>query len=489
MQAAKPQLFRRQIALGRLNDGTIYCGCAQLEASNTMNTIQSFGCITRLLGCLLCSLLSAACRPNEDVHLSTSALKIGFFTPARVEPQLVNTTHFGMVNAISPEQLAESLKIAKGTAYKVIVDLGPVLLQLRDKKSLSVTYTDSQGQKHTKKIGPERFYKVFQFKDPAKMAVSIAPYLDLIEQYRDQVSALFLADEPYLNGISKAEMEAAAQHIKSLLLTRGLDYLPLGIIFSSGMFDASFASHINRAAGDYAYSIDQHLMNNKSSQNPEFRQWRKTISQSRLTTYEQAGNMYTGGGIPQGYDIIGFNFYLSTLLLDAVHNRTLQHLASRQLDAACDRFSQTDIQQLRKHLSFFQDGPVVPGDAPREEDKQILDAAYNCRMNSLTRLLAQQNKAPGTGFVMFSETSNNGVLEFDARLNIESGQPSALVEWRVLEETRRATNFYLTNQQFYNHGLLFFTYANAFDHTIQMAVGGAANMPAVLEHIFALSKP
>lgn len=90
---------------------------------------------------------------------------------------------------------------------------------------------------------------------------------------------------------------------------------------------------------------------------------------------------------------------------------------------------------------------------------------------------------------MISETSNNGVLEFDARLNIENSQPPALVEWRVLEETRRATDFYLSNQHVYNQGLLFFTYANAFDHTIQMPVGGAANMPAVLEHIFTLSKP
>lgn len=454
-----------------------------------MNANQRLGLITHLLVGLLGGLLLTACHPTEEPRQPSAPVKIGFFTPARVEPQLVKTTHFGMVNAISPEQVAQSLQTAKGTPYKVILDLGPVLLQLRDKKLLSTTYTDTQGQKHTKQMGPERFYKVFQFKDPAKMTESMTPYLDLIEQHRDQISALFLADEPYLNGISKAEMEAAAQHIKSLLQPRGLDHLPLGIIFSSGMFDAHFASHINRAAGDYAHSIDQHLTNNKSNPTPEFRQWKKTIAKSRLTTYDQAGNMYTGGGFPQGYDIIGFNFYLSTLLLDGVHNRTLQHLASRQLDAACDRFSQTDVQQLRQQLSFFQDGPVVPGDVPRQQDKQLLDAAFSCRMNGLTQLLAQQNKAPSAGFVMISETSNNGVLEFDARLNIENSQPPALVEWRVLEETRRATDFYLSNQHVYNQGLLFFTYANAFDHTIQMPVGGAANMPAVLEHIFTLSKP
>lgn len=442
-----------------------------------------------LWGSLLVGMLLAACQPVEPVRPNTAPLKIGFFTPARVEPALVHTTHFGMVNAISPQQVAQSLQTAQGTSYQVILDLGPVLLELRDPQSLSATYTDTAGQRHGKQLRPERFYKVFQFKTPAKMAAALAPYLDLIEQHRSQISALFVADEPYLNGISKAEMEATAQHLKNWLRPRGLDHLPLGIIFASGMFDAEFASHIDRAAGDYAKRLDQHLIANRRNSSPEFRQWKKTIAKSRLTTYDQAGNMYTGGGFPQGYDIIGFNFYLSTLLLDGVHKHTLQHLARRQLDPACDRFANTDVEQLRQQLSFFQDGPVVAGEAPRQADTQTLDAAYRCRMNSLTRLLTQQAKAPGTGFVMLSETSNNGVLEFDARLNIESSQPPALVEWRVLEEARRATDFYLKNQHVYTHGLLFFTYANAFDHTLQMAVGGAANMPAVLGHIFTLSQP
>jgi hypothetical protein len=308
-----------------------------------------------------------------------------------------------------------------------MLDLSSVVLELRDKRRLSATYVDTQGQRHTKHMMPGRFFKVFQFKNPADMSAALSPYLDLIEQHRDTVSALFLADEPYLNGISKAEMEAAAQHVKSLLRQRGLAHIPLGVVFASGMFDAEFAEHIQRAAGDYAHRIDQHLANNRNNRDADFRQWKKTIAQSRLTTYDQAGNMYTGGGLPRGYEIIGFNFYLSTLLLDGVHRHTLQHLARRQLDSTCERFANTDTSQLRQQLSFFQDGPITPGDAPRQLDKQLLDAAYNCRMYGLTRLLAQQERAPDTGFVMISETSSNGVLEFDARLNIESEQPPALV--------------------------------------------------------------
>jgi hypothetical protein len=453
-----------------------------------METLHAYRFKTMVWG-FLTSIFLTACQPAADQAGPAPAVQIGFFNPSRVEPQLVQKTQFGMVNAISPEQIASSMRTAQGTSYKVMLDLSSVVLELRDKRLLSATYGDTQGQRHTKNMKPGSFYKVFQFKDPADMSAALAPYLDLIEQHRDTVSALFLADEPYLNGISKTEMEAVAQHVKSLLRQRGLAHIPLGVVFASGMFDAEFADHIQRAAGDYAHRIDQHLTNNRNNRDSDFRQWKKTIAQSRLTTYDQAGNMYTGGGLPRGYEIIGYNFYLSTLLLDGVHRHTLQHLARRQLDSACERFANTDTSQLRQQLSFFKDGPITPGDAPRQLDKQLLDAAYNCRMNGLTRLLAEQERAPDTGFVMISETSNNGVMEFDARLNIESEQPPALVEWRVLEETQRATAFYLKNQHFYDRGLLFFTFSNAFDHTIKMTVGGAANMPSVLDHIFTLSKP
>jgi hypothetical protein len=85
-----------------------------------------------LWGSLLVGMLLAACQPVEPVRPNTAPLKIGFFTPARVEPALVHTTHFGMVNAISPQQVAQSLQTAQGTSYQVILDLGPVLLELRD---------------------------------------------------------------------------------------------------------------------------------------------------------------------------------------------------------------------------------------------------------------------------------------------------------------------------------------------------------------------
>ncbi len=124
----------------------------------------------------LTSIFLTACQPAADQAGPAPAVQIGFFNPSRVEPQLVQKTQFGMVNAISPEQIASSMRTAQGTSYKVMLDLSSVVLELRDKRLLSATYGDTQGQRHTKNMKPGSFYKVFQFKDPADMSAALAPY-------------------------------------------------------------------------------------------------------------------------------------------------------------------------------------------------------------------------------------------------------------------------------------------------------------------------
>jgi len=406
----------------------------------------------------------------------TTTAGIGFFTPEGIRAELVHLTQFGMLNAANPEQVAASLALANGTAFKVNIDLGPVIAQPMALASIKTAYHDRAGNLFRKEFAPLAQTKLRQFPADEQLRAMLAPYFDVLKQHAANVSTIFLADEPYLNGIPKAELERAAALARKELDARGLQSVKLGVIFASGMFDSRFAAMIDGEAGEFARGIDKYYRSGDAT--PE---WVSIIQSARLTTYDGAGNMYTGGGIPEGFDVIGFDFYLSTILLDGLHQNTLSWFAANHPNAGCSQFAGKTMSQIRGKLSFFDNNSMKPG--TQAADRTLLDAVYQCRMQATTSMLEKSLAGHKVELLMISESSNNGVLEFTKDGTPKQGQPSALVEARVFDEVRRAESFFATHGQSYRAGLMFFTYQNTYDKTINLNIGGASGMPSVMDSI------
>ena len=417
---------------------------------------------------------------------------IGFFSPQGINPDLVANTNFAMINIQTISQMKESLKLANNKNFIVNLDFGPLLAATASTKNLSVVYTTTNGKEHRKQLMPLAENKVRVLPSNLLIEKQLTPYLDEMRNYASVIGTVFLVDEPYLNGVSKFELERAGKEVKRLLNMHGLSKVKLGVIFASGMFDPIFAKIINRAVGDYAYSIDQYYKTGGDSQVPkvveEWTSWKKSITASRLSTYDSAGNMYIEGGIPRGFEVVGFDFYLSTILQDGIHDKTLAWFAI-QYPKQCGAFEGTSMRELRKQLSFFHNGPVLQGDKYRIADRKLLDLIYSCRMTATVDMLQKQIKLLGrqgktVHQLLISESSNNGVLEFDSLGNIEAGQPEKLNEARVYDEVNRGLSYYRSRRQDFKEGLMFFTYQDEYDKSIMLNVGGAKNMPSVLNKIY-----
>lgn len=409
---------------------------------------------------------------------------VGFFSPSGVLDAVIHKTQFGVINAESPAQIEESLKRVNGSTFKVSVDLGPVISLIVAPAKLKVRYTARDGSIRTKAFPPQEQNKLRVVSPDAQLRTQMASFLEVLARYPANVETVFLIDEPYLNGITKAEMERAARVTRQELDARGLGKVKIGVIFASGMFDREFARMIDRRSGVYVNDIDDYYKNGDSSKPSEFQSWIETIKTNRLTTYDRAGNLYVDGGLPRGFDVYGFDFYLSTMLLDSLYEHTLEWLAKRYPQYGCDQFADQPMTKIRSRLSFFHGGTVLQGDQHRIDDRKILDAMYECRMGAVTAMLKNAAAGSGAKFLMISESSNNGAFEFDPAGNIKQGQPDLLVEARVLDEVRRAQSFFIRNSDAYSAGLMYFTYQNEYDHSIKLNIGGASAMPSVLADIY-----
>ena len=411
---------------------------------------------------------------------------VGFFMPRGVASELVDQTSFGMLNANNVDQVRSSLERAKGAKYKVIIDFGPLIAVPVKKDQVQSNYTDRSGVRKTKVLEPLDNPKVLRFLSDDQLNQVLNPFFEIMAQYPEQVGTIFVADEPYLNGISKTEMERVGRLIRGILNEKKLGFIKMGVIFSSAMFNSSYAIMVSEDHSEYVKSIDEYYQRASVSDIEQERMDAELVRQNRLTTYDKAGNLFTDGGLPDGYEVVGFDFYISTLLQDAVQTRSLAWLADWFSHQSCDQFKNLEMREIRSKLSFFKDGPV--GDTPeaikaREADKALLDDMFTCRTNSISKMLKAKIAERNIQMILISESGSNGLLEFDAQGNIEQGQPSALVESRVKDEVVRALNFYESNKGDFSAGLMFFTYDNEFDDTIGLAIGGASQMPTVLDAI------
>lgn len=421
-------------------------------------------------------LLMQGCAPPTE---------IGFLSPDGLSSEFSPHVDVAMVNALSIEQLTISLHEARRANIRLLVDLGPIMRQPAPASEVKGSYLGSDGNERQKQLAPAPRNKLWAKAGHADGMRRLQAYLPLLSAYTDVVDSVFLIDEPYLNGVSRQAYAALAGDVRQTLDGAGLQHVKIGVIFSSALFNADFAQLIQRHAAAYVEAIDnEYLRIGDQPASPAEQAWRENIAQHRLTTYDLAGNIYTGGGIPDGVDWVSFDFYISSLLLDDIHEQSLAWLAERFVDGPCTRFAGQSASDLRKQLSFFHDEPMRVGEHWIEQDRALLDAAYNCRMEGSLALLREAIAASGrpVQIMLIGESSDNGLLEFDARSTPKQGQPAKLIELRVRDEVLRARTLLQRHEDI--RRLLYFTYANAYDPAIALHIGGAADMPSVLAEIY-----
>lgn len=408
-----------------------------------------------------------------------------FFSPDGYTDELAQRTHLGMVNIYSIDGLRKDLETARKNNSQLQIDFSPIFSQQRPAEHLNQYYVH-EGKSYKKSFEPRPLNKVRDLPNKDQLAELLKLFIPLLKEHTQQIAAVFLIDEPYMHGISKAEMSRLAQDVRDLLEENGLQQLPLGITFSAAMFDARFAQLVDQQASQWVHDVEQYYQRLNQSTLQEDReqltQWLDVFKEQRLTTYDLANNYYTGGGIPEGYDIIAYNLYTATLLQDAVHRKTLAWFAEQGLSRACNRFHNLDISQIRSQLSFYKDGPVEPDGL--KQDRDLLNDIFLCKSESILALLKAQAPSRPYRLQLFGESSANGFLEFDSQGNIEKGQPDLLVAARVHEEVERTLRFYDRHQKDFEAGVMFFIWDDTVDGSINLHISGARSMPSVTQLVF-----
>lgn len=269
--------------------------------------------LANLAGAMALLLMQGCAPPTE----------IGFLSPDGLSSEFSPHVDVAMVNALSIEQLTISLHEARRANIRLLVDLGPIMRQPAPASEVKGSYLGSDGNERQKQLAPAPRNKLWAKAGHADGMRRLQAYLPLLSAYTDVVDSVFLIDEPYLNGVSRQAYAALADDVRQTLDGAGLQHVKIGVIFSSALFNADFAQLIQRHAAAYVEAIDnEYLRIGDQPASPAEQAWRENIAQHRLTTYDLAGNIYTGGGIPEGVDWVSFNFYVSSLLLDQTHEES-----------------------------------------------------------------------------------------------------------------------------------------------------------------------
>jgi hypothetical protein len=137
-----------------------------------------------------------------------------------------------MINVYNENQLEENLKIAKSNNLMLFLDLGPSLNTSRDNNDIRVTYKDSENIEHTKVLTPLDKNKLRKLPSQEELNIRVSKYIPLIKEYKNNISAIFLADEPYLNGLNKSDLELVANSTRKMLDDNNLNNIKLGVIFA-----------------------------------------------------------------------------------------------------------------------------------------------------------------------------------------------------------------------------------------------------------------
>ena len=420
--------------------------------------------------------------------------QIGFFEPTKIYPEYASKVDIQVYNLSTVELLKENLQLAKQQGLRLFLVAG---MRAKPREDIVTNYSFS-GEVHNKKLKPHKTIKLRTNFTREEIFNTYAPFMEVAKKYPEVIEAVFLTDEPYLNGLSYQQLDQVGNDVRTLLDTYGLEKTKVGAIFASAMFNSDFAKQIDRASSLYVNNIDKHFSNLKLKQDkgvitPEESNWLAIIEEFRLTTYDKANNMYTGGGIPESLDIVGFDLYLSTLLQDAVHNESLSWFAKQNLHPSCIGFEGSTMVELRKGLSFFGgDGSLAQDESIKldnyNNDKSILERWYSCRTESALALLykeIEKSSRKNRDIILVSESSTNGFMSFDQGGNVSAEQDMELTHQRVTDEVLRA--FKLIEKYPVSY-LLFFTYGKNYDKAIKLNIGGVESIDDALQVIYKNSK-
>lgn len=446
----------------------------------------------RLIFFTLLLVVLLGCTDSSDYQQITSNNKpqVGFFAPGRVNEAFAEQVDIQLYNLHTPEALQENLQMAAKHGLKLFIAMSMPPKFMQD---IATSY-HFEGEVHEKQLSPALAIKLRRAVPRALLEEKLMPFLMVMQHYPEAIEAVFLNDEPYLNGISFEDLDQLALDTRILLDRQGLEKVKIGAVFASAMFNKEFAQHLDKASSAYAYAIDKYFLSIKEKEATgeaavQELQWLDDINRFRLTTYDKANNMYVGGGLPTSLDIVGFDFYLSTLLQDGVHNESLAWFAEKNLHPACKGFKKSTIHKLRNDLSFWDAEEKMTDNLALQakqttQDKVILDQWYTCRTESVLALLYNEIKQSGRldrEVLLVSESSTNGVMAFDRDGNRLANQQMDLSHTRVVDEVVRA--FDLVEKHPINH-LLFFTYETETDYSINLTIDGAEGIPQALHLIY-----
>ena len=103
----------------------------------------------------------------------TEQARLTFFSPQGYPQDLAEHTHFGMVNAASPEQVRQSLETAQRNGAQLQIDFSPILLRQRPATAVHNTYQDAEGTVRAKTFPPLAINQVKDFPADAEIEIYI----------------------------------------------------------------------------------------------------------------------------------------------------------------------------------------------------------------------------------------------------------------------------------------------------------------------------
>jgi len=421
--------------------------------------------------------------------LVTWPFEIGFYNPEGVDKSFESNIDFAMIEVISEEQVLRAMSQAQEMGLSLTLNLGPAFTRSIKAEDLNNQYINAAGQRVTKLFAPKYHHKIKRFVTNREIKIVLDRLALAMKRFPNVIDTIFLVDEPYLKGISRQEIDRVSLFAKDYLSQQGIENIKTGVVFASLTYDSDYAEELDRQAIEYVRKADAKRIEienlNLFGQIARWiagkDQWIENFRDNRLITYDQAGNIYKGGGIPEALDVVGFDFYVATLLLDDLYVNALAWMEENYDVPHCNPFASKQMESVHQHLSFIGSSEnVFDG---MESDRKLLDAIFDCRTGTVAEALRANLNNPHVEVIMIGESSSNGFLNFKSDRTPNDTQNWDAVEERVKIEVDRHLTRPVVQTIPNLKRVAFFTFGNPTDHSIGQTIRGAREMPTVLELI------
>jgi hypothetical protein len=421
--------------------------------------------------------------------LVTCAFEVGFYNPEGVDESFKSNIDFAMIEVISEEQVLRAMSQAQEMGLSLTLNLGPAFTRSIKAEDLNNQYINAAGQRVTKLFAPKYHHKIKSFVTNREIKLVLDRLALAMKRFPNVIDTIFLVDEPYLKGISRREIDRVSLFVKDYLSQQGIENIKTGVVFASLTYDSDYAEELDRQAIEYVRKADAKRIEienlNLFGQIARWiagkDQWIENFRDNRLITYDQAGNIYKGGGIPKALDVVGFDFYVATLLLDDLYVNALAWMEEHYDVPHCNPFASKQMESVHQHLSFIGSSEnVFEG---MQSDRKLLDAIFDCRTGTVAEALRANLNNPHVEVIMIGESSSNGFLSFKSDRSPRGAQDWDSVEERVRIEVERHLTRPVVQTIPNLKRVAFFTFGNPTDHSIGQTIRGAREMPTVLELI------